>query len=392
MQKNKTTIKPRSIRLTRWALAIITLSTIVYAPTIMAGVLPEDRADALYHSYDGGGVEISGPSILVRKRIGASFSASANYYVDTITSASIDVITTASQYNEERTEHGIGIDYLRGGTIMSLSHSSSDEKDYSATTTHFNISQDMFGDLTTVTMGYSHGKDAVGKTGDPSFSENIERQQYRLGLSQVLTKDLIAMVNFETITDEGYLNNPYRSVRYVNPSDSTLYLYESEVYPNTRTSNALALSARYYLPYRAALHGEYRVFSDSWGISANTAEIGYTHPFKGDWIFDVRYRLYSQTRADFYSDLFAASQAQNFLARDKELSTFNSQTIGLGVSYEFAQGGWGFIDKGTLNFSYDIIQFNYDDFRDLVKGGNAGEEPLYSFSADVMQLYVSIWY
>ena len=32
---------------------------------LMAGVPPEDRADALYHSYDGGGVEISGPSILV---------------------------------------------------------------------------------------------------------------------------------------------------------------------------------------------------------------------------------------------------------------------------------------------------------------------------------------
>ena len=27
----------------------------------LAGVLPEDRADVLYHLYDGGGVEIDGP-------------------------------------------------------------------------------------------------------------------------------------------------------------------------------------------------------------------------------------------------------------------------------------------------------------------------------------------
>jgi hypothetical protein len=33
-----------------------------------AGVLPEDRADILYHRYDGGGVTIDGPSVLVRKK------------------------------------------------------------------------------------------------------------------------------------------------------------------------------------------------------------------------------------------------------------------------------------------------------------------------------------
>ena len=38
----------------------------------VAGVLPEDRADILYHLYDGGGVEIDGPSLLVRKQVGKS--------------------------------------------------------------------------------------------------------------------------------------------------------------------------------------------------------------------------------------------------------------------------------------------------------------------------------
>ncbi|MEW8155874.1 MAG: hypothetical protein AB2765_14945, partial [Candidatus Thiodiazotropha endolucinida] len=34
---------------------------------LRATVLPEDRADIMYHRYDGGGVEVDGPSILVRK-------------------------------------------------------------------------------------------------------------------------------------------------------------------------------------------------------------------------------------------------------------------------------------------------------------------------------------
>ena len=65
-----------------------------------AGVLAEDRADVLYHLYDGGGVEIDGPSVLVRKQVGKSVSLVGNYYVDMVSSASIDVITTASPYTE----------------------------------------------------------------------------------------------------------------------------------------------------------------------------------------------------------------------------------------------------------------------------------------------------
>ena len=68
-----------------------------------AGVLPDDRADALYHRYDGGGVTVDGPSMLVRKKFGENFSVAANYYVDMVSSASIDVVTQASPYKETRT-------------------------------------------------------------------------------------------------------------------------------------------------------------------------------------------------------------------------------------------------------------------------------------------------
>src|SRR6056297_395730 len=49
-----------------------------------AAVLPEDRADVLYHSYDGGGITIDGPSVLIRKGFDDKVSFSANYYVDNI--------------------------------------------------------------------------------------------------------------------------------------------------------------------------------------------------------------------------------------------------------------------------------------------------------------------
>lgn len=361
--------------------------------TLLAAVLPDDRADVMYHRYDGGGVTVDGPSILVRKSIGQSVSVNANYYVDSVSSASVDVVSQASAYAEERTQTSLSMDYLYNNTLMNLSYTKSDESDYQAETSSFSISHDMFGDLTTVTLGYSVGNDEVGNNLDETFGESTKRQNYRLGLSQVLSKNSLLNINWETITDEGYLNNPYRSYRFRDTSGSGYgYALEDGKYPRTRTSNALAFRLKYYLPYRAALNGEIRYFHDTWGIGASNLEIGYTHPLQENWTFDVRYRYYTQNGADFYSDLFDSVDEQNYMARDKELSSFQDHTIGMGVSYEFKPEKWQFIERGSFNLSLDYIRFNYDDFRDVMAGGPAGEEPLLSFSANVIKAYLSIWY
>jgi len=370
-----------------------TFSILAGASVAFGAVLPEDRADALYHSYDGGGVTIQGPSLLVRKSFAKNFSASANYYVDKVSSASIDVVTTASPYSEERTQYSLGMDYLHDRWILSLGLAKSEENDYLAETFSIGISQDIFGDLTTVSLGYSLGQDEVGRQGDPLFTDTIDRQQYRLGVSQILTRNLLLGLSFETITDEGFLNNPYRSVRFADTDSPIGYSYEPEIYPRTRTSDAGALRLRYYLPYRAAIHAEYRGYSDTWDIASDTFEIGYTHPLDSGWTIEGKLRGYSQTKADFFNDLFPRSQFQNFMARDKELSTFSSQTLRLGVTYDIMKGGWGFLDRGSVSLFYDHIEFEYEDFRDLTQPAPlAGQEPFYSFDADVFQLFVSFWF
>src|SRR5690606_28303969 len=94
----------------------------------MAAVLPDDRADALYHRYEGGGVTIQGPSILVRKKMAEKYAVSANYYQDMITSASIDVeVSGASEYKEERDQYSLGFEYLRGKTTYSINYTNSEE-------------------------------------------------------------------------------------------------------------------------------------------------------------------------------------------------------------------------------------------------------------------------
>jgi hypothetical protein len=365
------------------------------APTLPAlgAVLPDDRADILYHRYDGGGVTVDGPSLLVQKKFAEKYAVSANYYVDMVSSASIDVVTTASPYKETRTQGSLGFAMLNGSTEYNVNYTLSDEYDYRANTASFDLSQDMFGGLTTVSFGFSRGWDDVRKHGDKTFAQTVDHRNYRLGLSQILTKQLIMGLNYEVITDEGYLNNPYRSVRYLDPGNPLGYAYQPEVYPRTRNSNAIALDARYYLNYRASVHGSYRYYTDSWGIVANTVQVGYTQPWRGKWLFELGYRWYDQSAADFYSDLFPGPDAQNFLARDKELSSFTSNMFSVGATYELPPPRWKFLERSTLNLFYDRIHFDYSDFRDLRKtAATPGTEPLYQFDADVIRLFYSGWF
>jgi hypothetical protein len=354
-----------------------------------AAVLPEDRVDVLHHRYDGGGMTIEGPSVLVRKTIKEQVSVSANYYVDEVSAASIDVVTTASPYTEERTEHSFGIDYLQGKSIYSLSYTRSEENDFSARALNFSLSQDFFGDLTTLSLGYGIGEDEVRRTGDPDFQEEADRQRFRFGLTQVLTPDLVTSLTHELISDEGYLNNPYRSVRYSTGSGTST---QPERYPNTRTSEATALRGSYYLPWRASINLEYRWFDDSWGINARDWQLKFIQPFLQAWEVELRYRQYEQTAADFYSDLFPFQDAQNFLARDKELSTFDSDMIGIGIGYEFLKDRFRWLDRLSFNAHVDRYEYSYDNFRDARSSLPAGTEPLYSFDATVSRIWLTAWY
>jgi hypothetical protein len=399
-------------KIAQWSLSsqlfVALISGLIISLPLTAAILPEDRADALYHRYEGGGVTIDGPSILARKQLGQHLSISGNYYIDFVSSASIDVETYASAYTEERTEYRLGADYLHDNTTINLGYTSSEESDYSAGTYSFNISHNAFGDLTTVSLGYSRGSDEVRQnryegSGDSKrlaesiFKGNVDRSSYRLGLSQILTKNFIMSFAYETITDEGFLNNPYRNAYAYDPPETVELGVPPkpfpEKYPKTRISNAFGVKAKYFLPWRAALSGEFRTYSDTWDIQGQMFDIGFTQPIKKQWVLDFHYRNYSQTSASFYANAFVGEQL--YMARDKELSTFTSTTMGGTLSYEFLHKGWWKIDKGSLNLSYDRIQFDYQDFYDVrQKGGGVDFENAmpYSFSANVYRFYLSIWY
>jgi hypothetical protein len=379
------------------------IAALLLARTAVAGVLPDDRADVFYSKYSGGGMDITGYSALVRKKVTENFAVEANYFVDKVSGASVDVLSQASVIKDTRKQKTVSVEYLHDKTTYNASFIQSVERDYTSNTAHISLSQDMFGDLTTVTLGFSRTRDKVGENNGTANVPNVtwlghaDTRNYDAGISQILTKNLIAGINFEVVTDSGFLANPYRSVRFRDAQNPAIgYSLASQVYPETRTSTAVQAQMKYYLPYRAAVTGSYRFFRDTWGIIGHTGEVDYTHPIGKEWILEGRARYYRQNSATFYSDLFNIAGQQNFEARDQNLASQNNITLGVKATWAFRPDGWLFFKRMTLTGDIERIRFSYSDFRDIRDFGlpqyAPGTEPLYEFSATVYQLFVSAFF
>jgi hypothetical protein len=337
-----------------------------------AATLPEDKAEAMYHLYDGGGVEAQGPSVLVRKSLFDKVSLSGTYYVDMVSNASIDVVTTASPFKERRTEYGLSADYLYRDALVSLSASTSDEPDYKADGVSIDVSQEVFGGMTTVALGFSRGKDKVGKKGDFGFFDYAKHWRYRLGVTQILTPRWLASLNVEAVSDEGFLGSPYRAARVFGA-------FIPERNPRTRSSRAIKLSTIAEVRPRTSVHAEYRYFYDTWDIKAHTFQTGASGYVGESFQIDGYVRYHKQSKALFYSDNAAVESL--YISRNRQLSTFDSLTPGARVTYVYKQVPGQYEIKGHLN--YELIQFKFKDFTDVRTG------QLYEHNAHVLQLLVT---
>jgi hypothetical protein len=339
--------------------------------------LPEDRAEVMYHLYDGGGTRASGPAVLVRKSMLDRVSLSAGYYVDAVSNASIDVVTTASPYKETRDEIDLGAAYVVRDTLIKVSGSKSKEPDYLADTVNVDLTQDVFGGMTTVAMGFSKGSDKVGEKDVAGWIDSASHWQYRLGVTQILTPRWVASANLEAIDDDGYLGSPYRLARI-----SGVFVHESM--PRTRASRALKLGVVGDITgegaaNRSAIRAEYRYFWDTWNVKASTMEVGYSRYLGPGWLADGFLRYYRQQHALFYSD--DAAQQTLYYTRNRQFSTFHDIGAGAKLTYTLKSVP-GKYDV-HLTGAYELISFHYKDFTDPRTGSP------YSFNAHVLQAYVS---
>lgn len=342
------------------------------APQAASAVdLPENRAESTWHLYRGGGVTAQGPALLVRRSLSDRVSVNASYVVDAVSNASIDVVTTASPYRETRRVWELGGDLVVRDTLVSLSASRSQEPDYVADAVGVDVSQEVFGGMTTVSLGFTRGRDDVGRK-DIGFFDAARHWRYRLGATQVLSPRWVASLNLEAVADSGYLGNPYRAARVFGAA-------VPERHPRTRTSRAVRAATAYDLGDRSALKAEYRYFWDTWAIRAHTAQVGHTRWFGDRLLLDAHVRLYRQSQALFYRD--DATVDTLYLSRNRQLAAFDNRSIAARATWR--AGRWADRYDVTLNGGWELMHLSYGNFTDLRTG-----RP-YRHLAHVLQAYVA---
>lgn len=337
--------------------------------------LPEDRSELIYHYYDGGGVRASGPAFLVRKSLADKVSLSAGYYVDAVSNASIDVVTTASPFKETRKAYDLGADWLVRDSLVSFGLYASREPDYDANAVSLDVAHEVFGAMTTVSLGFTRGNDNVRKAYEADFHDIARHWQYRFGLTQILSPRWLTSANFEAVSDAGYLGSPYRAARVFGAA-------VPERVPRTRSSRAVKFRSIYDYgdgPTRTALKAEYRYFWDNWDITAHTLELGAARYVAAGWLAEASWRFYTQGAALFYSD--NAQSETLYVSRNRQIGSFKSNAVAAKATYTFG-GAWARFDTkftGVL----ERKQFKFSDFTDVRTGG------LYSHNATVLQLLLS---
>ena len=173
------------------------------------GVLPDDRADLHVPLLRRRRRHHRRPVAAGAQEVRARSTRSAPATTWTWSRrASIDVITTASPYKEERTQYGVGFEYLRGKVTYAASLQQQRER----LQRRHREPLDQPGHVRRPDDGLAVLHARLGRRLAPRrrrrSRDQVDRRIYGVDVSQIATKNLILGLSFETITEEGFLNNP----------------------------------------------------------------------------------------------------------------------------------------------------------------------------------------
>lgn len=212
-------------------------------------------------------------------------------------------------FNQKRTTLSSNLSYTLSDTNALLDHdaapyiyeASSGLRSYNAThsSSQINLS------------GALNNKYLTGQREDVGFS---------LGLTQVLNKRALLEGSFGYTRSTGYMDNPYKAVMtvFVDPNQPQTasgqvtgeFRALLEKRPDER--NQVYAGLRYVQhvdTFDAALHVDYRIFHDDWGINAHTLQADWVQPVADGWVVTPNIRYYTQDAADFYTPYMISQQA-----------------------------------------------------------------------------------
>lgn len=338
-----------------------------------------------------GGLTVVHPQLDLGFGIGEVTTVSAAYSADVVTGATasvyqVDAVSAATTFEDVRHEARLGLGFEGSRARLALSAGAGVERDYASITAGASGSVDLPGKNTTLALSYTRNFDHVCdrenalltplerlalEGSDPCEKKKVVLVEDTPGvtvwrsldidtaqatLTQNLSPTAVLQTSLFGQVLRGFQANPYRRVRIGD-------LLPQETVPDVRARAALMLRINRFLPViRGAVHAGLRGYSDTWGVDAVTAELGYSQYLGQSLLVRLRGRFYYQQAATFYKDAYyyeTESTAGAYFTGDRELGHLGNILAGARLSYvKTADDGapiWGFIDSLQLNLKAETL-------------------------------------
>ncbi|MFD2823487.1 DUF3570 domain-containing protein [Lacinutrix iliipiscaria] len=205
------------------------------------------------------------------------------------------------------------------------------------------------------------------------------RNSYALSFSfsQILSKTTQMSLFFDLVKQDGWLANPMQRVYFAdidnyyigNPNSIDNYTSSNntdvfqladdiERLPNSRFKVPIGLRFNYYLNEVISLRTYYRYYFDNWGVNAHTASIEVPVKITQKFTLYPSYRFYNQTAADYFAPYEENLSTSEYYTSDYDLSKFNANQYGFGISYTDI-----FSKFHLWKFGLKNIDFKYNNYK-----------------------------
>ena len=321
------------------------------------------EAGLSYYANDDG-LAVTSPWAAFDVNLAPELNVGAGYKADAISSATIDVITSATPgFNETRHEVNLSVAgdlrtvRVGGGWIGSF------ESDTNSNSFFASGELDLLKRNLTLGLGYGFAWYQVGQLGEPvAIWRDRFVHQIDVTATMVLSRSTVASATYTLQLMRGYLANPYLDVP-IFPSDEGLRVrsraqWVESRHPDERDRHVLAAQVRQALGKRLFLRLQWRGYLDDWAMRAHAVELGASIDLGQGVVLEVSDRFHWQSSVNFFRSLYTVNR--DYITRDRRLGEMmtNMARVALRprMQLEGKRGSLEFVFSGELHWT------RYDDF------------------------------
>lgn len=340
------------------------------------------------------------PSVALAGQLPAGVEIQASYEADIVSGATesvkagrfatVDVVSSATRFDDTRHVASGGVSVVRESTNLSASYSYGTESDYRSHAISVSAGTSFFQKNTELVLSYARGFDRVCTTNyaasdDPSSrlpldaatgcftaaddraERSVDLDNFQVGWTQAWTPVFSSQLVLSGGLSHGFLENPYRAVVIAPSGDRAL-----EHHPENRARAAVALRGRLFVRAIETTFGAgLRWYRDTWDVFGQSYELSAERYLLEGLRVQLRGRYHTQTAALFYSDDYTGGEpidgpSGQYWTGDRELSALSNLQYGGRVV--FARSGrtgarlFGVLLGASASASFDVLDTRLERF------------------------------